>query len=647
MRQTRWRIAVWTVVVCGLAAGCRGGRAENPKATACFASGARELVPIGTQDVGGAVQLARWNARVVALVADEDTRSVRVVDLDSKQVVTTHELAGRPSQLVVLSDGRLVVADRDRSEISVLEASGGALATRCMRRVPAEPVALAVTPDQAGLLVSSAWGHALTALRTRDLGEEYRVNLPRDPRAVAVTSNGRIAFVAHAVGGRASAVDLESRSVRYMPLGEHKLIPAPSLPVRTDSEVPVPELKQRVRTACQGFALAKSFQPVGRVLAPQVLVDPGDLTRRVEGYGDGAGRSEVPSVVVMDETTGEPVPASLTVAFEFPSPDDAMRSPEPECLLPRAAIVDPATQTLLVACLGTDQVVGYDAASASPASAVKRRWSVASGPTGIALDPERRRALVWSQFERSLTFVPLDFTEEDLLRAPPKLASIQLPEAGAPSREVALGRILFHTVSDLRISRDGRACASCHPDGRDDGLVWATPNGPRRSMMLAGRLGDTAPFSWDGAHVDIEDHLHATFERLRGSGGLSRYETEALVTYLKSLPAPPAPSVTDGALVERGREVFASANAGCARCHAGTAGTDQTRHDVASKSGVDRSARFDTPSLRFVSGRGPWFHHGKFSTLRELLVATDGAMGHTKHLSPEDLAALEAFLETL
>src|SRR5262245_59110164 len=212
MRQTRWWIALSAVVAGGLIAGCHGGRGENPKPAACFAPSASELVPIGTPDVGGTVQVARGKSKVVALVADEDTRSVRVVDLDSGQVVAEHELAGRPSQLVVLSDGRVIAADRDRSEISVLEASGGALTTRCVRQVPAEPVALALTPDQAGLLVSSAWGHALTALRARDLAEEYRVKLPRDPRAVIVATNGRTAFVAHAVGGRASAVDLVSRS---------------------------------------------------------------------------------------------------------------------------------------------------------------------------------------------------------------------------------------------------------------------------------------------------------------------------------------------------------------------------------------------------------------------------------------------------
>ena len=45
--------------------------------------------------------------------------------------------------------------------------------------------------------------------------------------------------------------------------------------------------------------------------------------------------------------------------------------------------------------------------------------------------------------------------------------------------QIARGRALFRVTDDGRLSRDGRACASCHPDGRDDALTWSTPDGPR------------------------------------------------------------------------------------------------------------------------------------------------------------------------
>ena len=56
---------------------------------------------------------------------------------------------------------------------------------------------------------------------------------------------------------------------------------------------------------------------------------------------------------------------------------------------------------------------------------------------------------------------------------------------------------------------------------------------------------------------------------------------------------------------------------------------------------------FDTPSLRFVSGTAPYFHDGRYATLRDLLASTDHDMGHTMHLSHGEREALAAYLESL
>ena len=55
---------------------------------------------------------------------------------------------------------------------------------------------------------------------------------------------------------------------------------------------------------------------------------------------------------------------------------------------------------------------------------------------------------------------------------------------------------------------------------------------------------------------------------------------------------------------------------------------------------------FDTPTLEFVAGTAPYFHDGRYPTLHQLLVKSDGKMGHTKQLSSEDMDALEAYLRT-
>ena len=56
---------------------------------------------------------------------------------------------------------------------------------------------------------------------------------------------------------------------------------------------------------------------------------------------------------------------------------------------------------------------------------------------------------------------------------------------------------------------------------------------------------------------------------------------------------------------------------------------------------------FDTPSLALVAGTAPYFHDGRYRSLRALLLDCDGKMGSTSGLSPADLDALEVYLGTL
>ncbi len=211
--------------------------------------------------------------------------------------------------------------------------------------------------------------------------------------------------------------------------------------------------------------------------------------------------------------------------------------------------------------------------------------------------------------------------------------------------ETTLGRALFHTSSDSRISKDGRACASCHPNGRDDGLVWSTPGGPRQTPMLAGRLRDTAPYGWDGAGSDLSHHLDHTLARLEGDG-VAPGERAALLRYIATLAGPIVHAGAPAETLGRGQAVFLTA--GCASCHAAEGSwTDGQRHQVSSRAAADAVAAFDTPSLRFVGGTAPYFHDGRYSTLHELLTRSDGPMGAARTMPAEDLDALETFVRFL
>jgi mono/diheme cytochrome c family protein len=611
---------------------------------------------------------------------------------------------GRPGQLLALPDGRLLVAIRGGSEVAVLRIQPldlGKLKAEPSLRTPLEPVGLATTPDGKSLLVTSGWGHALTEFDVATGREQFQVSLPRDPRAVVTSSDGSKAFVSHAVGSSLSVVDLRDpghsviassvdgwssqsqpfegrRHMRMMKVSEGFF-------EDTVGGLFVPEEAVHPRKACQGFTLARVDGPSERILAPQVEVETGDPTARSSGYGSGMGiAAEVPNVAVVPVDTGMALPASMEVfqttrsfgrAFDVGPEEESFRSARRRrqehrpCVLPRAAAT--SGHRLYVACLGIDSIVEYDADVVAPARVEERRWSVPAGPEGLALVGSN--LYVWSQFARTLTVLDVsdppesesptadsqDTTVSDLkMTATASEASadevrpvqVALSRLAAPPSggDLALGRELFHSSGDPRISRDGRACASCHPDGRDDSLTWSTPTGPRQTPMLAGRIQDTAPYGWDGDGKDVTMHLTHTFERLSGSG-LKTNEVAALIAYVRSLPVPPRENEArqEDARVARGRELFHAKEADCASCHSDGALADGMTHDVQSKLDADAKAEFDTPSLRFVAGTGPYFHDGRYATLRDVLTHTEGQMGNPGHLSGEDLDALEAYVETL
>src|SRR5262249_33716655 len=157
--------------------------------------------------------------------------------------------------------------------------------------------------------------------------------------------------------------------------------------------------------------------------------------------------------------------------------------------------------------------------------------------SGIAVDTEKHRGVVWSQFDRMVSTFDLGGTEliDDKTNPLVVKKTALSPLKNKLSAEYALGRILFHAPGDGRISHDGRACASCHPDGRDDAITWATPEGPRRSIMLAGRVTRTAPYAWNGNAATLNNHLGNTFDRLSGKG-LRSIELDSLVTYISQMP---------------------------------------------------------------------------------------------------------------
>jgi hypothetical protein len=622
------------------------------------------FVPTSSEGKGSSVVVARFGTKNIAFVADTDEQAIVAFDTANGRSVGREPVSGSPSAMLMTDDGRLFVAARDANVVRLFEpraesvacSEGPLLRPIAELSTASEPVALAAGKET--LLVASGWGHTVEAFSTKSHQRTFSTSVPREPRAIVITPDGRRAFVSHATGPL-SVIDLEGdHRARNLAFETRDVVPREirtkettlgAFDIGVFSELPNPfgiddlpkpaALSRTPRAQTQGFALA-SFE--GYILAPEVLVQPGEMPEptkrkapepRPTGYGSFGGLSGIPRLGTATAHVAVVSAASEAIQSESIQLDVDDRT----CLLPRAAAIDPERQSLLVTCLGTNEIDEYDARSASPTKALLGRWTVPAGPTGIAVFDER--IAVWSSFDRILTVIH-------------RYDELVVHASTTPEREPTpfeVGRKIFHASTDRALSSDGRACASCHPDGRDDGLTWTSPDGPRQTPMLAGRLADTAPFGWTGESNTVREHLRLTFARLEGRG-LNDKQTYALLTYLAKMKTPARTPPRDANAVARGREIFDSYETGCSSCHRLKDGKpigDGDIHDVGSKARGDRKTELATPSLQFVGGTGPYFHDGRYATLDDLLRKTDGQMGSTSHLSAADREALTSFLESL
>src|SRR5262249_21176784 len=116
------------------------------------------------------------------------------------------------------------------------------------------------------------------------------------------------------------------------------------------------------------------------------------------------------------------------------------------------------------------------------------------------------------------------------------------------------GHDIFHFAT-----MNGIACASCHPEGHDDGHVWSFNGlGPRRTQSVAGGISGTEPFHWNGDMKDFSTLAHDVFnDRMTGPQLEAKY-VDALKNWINSIPLPKSPAPRDASAVARGKAIFES-----------------------------------------------------------------------------------------
>lgn len=649
--------------------GCARGprqRAPEPGAAPARADGAVAVVVETAHRVreSSGIVIVTVADRSVAFCADFDDHAVRAFDARTLEPLAQTDLAAAPRDLLVAADGTIYATLPEKSEVVAFEiaSADGALREKRRTKTSTEPLAMALTPEEAMLVVTTGASHRLEAYDVGTLSQKWSRTVGREPRAVLVSGDGARAFVSHAAEAHLSVVAMK---------GDTETVERAQLGLGRAFVTKMGGGGEPSRAARHGYALVRS-QSLGRerILAPVVQnategASPGGYGSRgdfgssdlrkpmalMNPFGDvgfkDSGQAVGPGLSALDVRILEPGEGEVMARAES---RNAVPGLVRDCLLPRAAI--PTPTGAIVACAGQSEVVELDLSTKWPE--VIGRWPVRRGPTAIARLPGTTRAVVWSPLARGLSAIDLSREDtagrDDARPAPGPLRNVEptaerdVPRARVADAQELAGREVFHRTGDRHISRSGVACASCHPDGRDDGLVWSGPLGPRHSLTLAGNVARKGPIGWGGEHDSLEAHVSETIKRLGGTG-LPESEASALMTYLRAMkPIPPDAQATlakGDAEAARGAAIFRSDRAACGTCHIdGAAFSDREKHDVGS------GGSFVTPSLAGAGARSTFFHDGRFRGI-DALLAESPRMGGASSLTSDERHALAAFLRTL
>jgi hypothetical protein len=551
---------------------------------------AKPLRPIS----GGTLLVLRDGSAAVA--ADPDRDRIYVVDLKTRALRAQIDLApgDEPGRVVEDGAGHVHVALRAGGGVAVVDPTAGTQLAR--RSACAAPRGIAYQTDGDLVHVACADGRliSLSALTGTVLRS---VQLDRDLRDVVTLAGGRLMV---STFRHADAIVLDSVghiSERLRPAtGQRKGM--------TGLQSMSPSVAWRmVGTADGGGAVMLHQRGVDDVVNPSA-----------GGYAGGRGCSSIVessvTVVAPGQTMGaSPGLADLALAVDMAlSPngkDVAVAAPgNAHTPMPQVTVTDLSSATTPgLDCMGAGSVVG----GGSPGQVV----AVAYTPDGTLITQSREPATL-------------------------------LIQGGTISLSTDIAVDTGHTLFHLNAG-GGIACASCHPEGGEDGRVWNFAClGPRRTQSMRGGLKGTEPFHWDGDMNDFSKLADEVFVRRMSGPPLSADQKDAMLTWINSIPLLPNPVAADPA-VQRGKTLFEDSHVGCSACHAGARLTNNASVDV----GTGLMAQ--VPSLRGVVWRAPFLHSGCAPTLLDRFGSCGGGdkHGQTSHLSAADQSDLVAYLGSL
>ncbi len=591
-------------------------------------------------DAPGGIAVSPDGRRLFIALDDRD--EVAEADATTFAVTRRVHVPGGPFGLALdVAGRRLFVACAHQDRVAVLDTAN--LAEQASIDVGLRPTGVAYCQTPAGerLIVPNSGSDDISVLSVSPLQEVIRAAAGREPYAVAVSGDGRRAYVANRMATHDQMLSPPASEVTVLDPANGHVLNREQLPSAHMAEgiTPVP---------ARGWALSTLIRV--RNLVP--------ITQVKDGWVMSTG-------LAISQESGDvtQIPLDEANAY-FADPSGVVASPDGKRAYVAASGADVVTVLdldRLAAWLAKADAAAREAAIAD--LALSDRYVVARIPTGcnprhLAISTDGRRLFVAERLDDGVLVV-------DTATLKP-VGRVVLGDGGRDD-PVRQGERVF---TRAKYTFQGQfSCRSCHPDGHVDGLSYDFDGSGVGDSLLDNRslcgVAGTAPFKWNGKNPTLQFQDGPRFARvLMKTDPIPAPQLDELATFIEHIP--PTRTVPYRRLgqaltpsQERGRKLFFATQRTdgtpiplalqCQTCHRPPLYTDRLLRSVGTKAPRDASGMFDTPHLLGIGASAPYLHDGRAKTLEELwtVYQKNDLHGVSSYWSKEQLNDLVEYLKTL
>ncbi|MBC7877876.1 MAG: beta-propeller fold lactonase family protein [Anaerolineales bacterium] len=587
----------------------------------------------------GTAQIAK-NSSSSSPIAISDDDALLVVVNNLNDSITVINVAGdanaKIAEITVGDEPRSVVLTPDKQRAYITNQASATVSVIDLTTnqktqdipVGVEPYGIALTPDGSRAYVTNSASNTVSVIDTASNAVAATINIPGiQPRGIAITNNNggtgqQFVYVTQFLSQPTASggVNLDQGSegkVFVLSTTDDAQIQGVITLAAHDTGFAADRTKFGGTATDPTFAYPNQLQAIvlknGRGYLPNVAASPeGPVKFNVDTQAflsvfDVAAKSELSSGTInlhaaVKTQTFTPklfVANPWAIAFKHASND--------------GYVVSAASDVLVKVTLDDNGIPSVVTNTADGDTTRVALIDVGKNPRGVVINNADTRAYVMNYISKDVSVIDLSASPEVELA---RVQSADLPAEGSDGAKFLLGNELFNSsrgefdegVAE-RLSNEGwQSCASCHPDGLTDGVVWAFASGPRKTVPLNGtfspvnQTGDQRILNYSAVFDEVED-FELNIRGVSGGQGLIVLEGttdqdpnvkafdppnaarvqlhvngiaawDAIVAWTQSrIPSPVSPyngvdpNSELGLQIAQGSQLFTQAN--CQACHGG------------------------------------------------------------------------------